>query len=243
MRKTWKIRYHQNSLTLNILPLLCAKRGKEIVLSAPYYRQVIALSPHCLWFKAQIKAAPKIKLHDKWSHKAPYWKSNLRRAFRFWRLQRQLQGSGCDEVALGVLTPAALCTCLNMATAMQTFTAPTHNCLVRTFTSSFERTGTVRLCSQQGTCSGFPLCPYQKLPSPMSHAEPDEIPVSPSRNSQCSLERALSYVLYLYPRDVLPPPWRTWESLKRYTCLLYTFPSQREMNELDQICQNPHRMF
>lgn len=125
MRKTWKIRYHQNSLTLNILPLLCAKRGKEIVLSAPYYRQVIALSPHCLWFKAQIKAAPKIKLHDKWSHKAPYWKSNLRRAFRFWRLQRQLQGSGCDKVALGVLTPAALCTCLNMATAMQTFTAPT----------------------------------------------------------------------------------------------------------------------
>lgn len=92
MRKTWKIWYHQNSLTLNILPLFCAKIGREIVLSAPYYRQVITLSLHNLQFKAKIKAVPKKKIYDKWSHKTPYQKSNIR-TFRFSRLQSQLQGN------------------------------------------------------------------------------------------------------------------------------------------------------
>lgn len=159
MRKTWKIRCHQNSLTLNILPLFCAKIGKEIVLSAPYYRQVIALSPHILRFKAQINAAPKIKLYDKWSHKTPYQKSDIGRTFRFSRLQSQLQGNDCDKVALGVFTPVTLCVCVHACACVpitiQTFTAPSHNCFVRTFTSSFGRTHTVQLCNEQCTCPGF----------------------------------------------------------------------------------------
>lgn len=40
---------------------------------------------------------------------------------------------------------------------------------------------------------------------------------------------------------LLGGPEKAWKDT--YICLLYTFPSQREMNELDQICQNPHRMF
>lgn len=158
MRKTWKIRYHQNSLTLNILPLFCAKIGKEIVLSAPYYRQVIALSLHILRFKAQIKAVPKIKLYDKWSHKTPYQKSNIRRTFRFSRLRSQLQGNDCDNIALGVFTPVTVSVCVCFVCTpitTQTFTAPSRNCFVRMFTSSFGRMGTVQLCSEQYTCSGF----------------------------------------------------------------------------------------
>lgn len=112
MRKTWRIRYHPNSFTLSILPLFCAKIGKEIVLSAPYYRYVIALSPHIFSFKAQIKAVPKIKLYDKWSHKTPYQKTNIRKTFRFSRLWSQLQGNYCDKLALGITMPVPLCVCV-----------------------------------------------------------------------------------------------------------------------------------
>lgn len=144
MRKTWKIKYHQNSLTLNILPLFCAKKkGKEIALSAPYYREVIALSLYILRFKAQIKAVPKIDLYDKWSHKTRYQKSNIRRTFRFSGLWNHLQGNNCDKVALGVFTPVTLCVCVYVPPiTTQIFTTPSHNCFVRTFDASFERMDT-----------------------------------------------------------------------------------------------------